>query len=157
MKSFTGNLVGKASLASSKIPIPYQFRPVLQRLRQVLRGDALAARQVGDGARQLEHAVVGARGQLELAHGRLHQGAAGIVQGAELAHLGRAHVGVAGSCAPGLLAKRSRCTCRAFSTRAWIAAEGSPRRWLLSLSYSTRGTSMWMSMRSSSGPEMRFW
>ena len=35
--------------------------------------------------------------------------------------------------------------------------EDSPSRSSLSFSYSTRGTSMWMSMRSSNGPEMRFW
>ena len=32
--------------------------------------------------------------------------------------------------------------------------DGSPNRPLLNLSYSTRGTSTWMSMRSSSGPEI---
>ena len=39
----------------------HQPRPVLQRLRQMGSLDRFAARQVGDGARQLEHAVVGAR------------------------------------------------------------------------------------------------
>ena len=60
--------------------------------------------------------------------------------------------------------KRLRCTCRAASTRFCSTGvypdgggDGSPSRALLSLSYSTRGTSTWMSMRSSSGPEMRFW
>jgi hypothetical protein len=38
-----------------------------------------------------------------------------------------------------------------------MAAEGSPSRSSDSFSYSTRGTSMWMSIRSSSGPEIRFW
>jgi len=51
--------------------------------------------------------------------------------------------------------KRSRWRCRDASTRAWITAEASPKRLLRSLSYATRSTSMWMSMRSSSGPEMR--
>ena len=32
-----------------------------------------------------------------------------------------------------------------------------PQTTLHRLSYSTRGTSMWMSMRSNSGPEIRFW
>jgi hypothetical protein len=38
--------------------------------------------------------VIGACGKLQLHHGCLHQGLAGLVQGAELPHLGRAHVGV---------------------------------------------------------------
>ena len=42
-------------------------RPVLQRLRQVRRLDLLRPRQVSDGARQLEDAVVGARRKLQLA------------------------------------------------------------------------------------------
>jgi len=39
--------------------------PVLQRLRQVRRLDALAPCQIGNGARQPEHAVPGARRKLE--------------------------------------------------------------------------------------------
>jgi hypothetical protein len=38
-----------------------------------------------------------------------------------------------------------------------MQAESSARWLSLSFSYSTRGTSMWMSMRSKRGPEMRFW
>ena len=43
------------------------------------------------------------------------------------------------------------------ATLSRTAADGSPSRSLLSFSYSTRGTSTWMSIRSSNGPEMRFW
>ena len=57
--------------------------------------DLLCSRQVGDGARQLEHAVVATGGKLQLVHGSAHQSAAGVVQLAVLAHLGRVHVGVA--------------------------------------------------------------
>ena len=51
----------------------------------------------GKGVRvQLEHAMEAARRELQLAHGGAHQGATGVVELAELAHLGRAHLGVAG-------------------------------------------------------------
>jgi len=66
--------------------------PVLQRLRQVLRGDLLTPGQISNRARQLQHAVIPARRELQLVHGRLHQAAAGVVQVTELAHLGRAHI-----------------------------------------------------------------
>ena len=55
----------------------------------------VAARQVGDGEGELEDAVVGARRELQLVHGGAYQGAAGLVQLAELAYLRRAHIGVA--------------------------------------------------------------
>ena len=48
-----------------------------------------------------------------------------------------------------------RCRSRAASTRACTFADGSPKRSSLSFLQSTRGTSMWISMRSSIGPEMR--
>jgi hypothetical protein len=54
-------------------------------------------------------------------------------------------------------AKRWRWICLAASTRACTTLDFSPRRLSLSFSYSTRGAWMWMSMRSSSGPEIRFW
>ncbi len=52
-----------------------------------------------------------------------------------------------------------RCSCRARDAciRSRSAADGSPVLSAASFSYSTRGTSTKMSMRSSSGPEMRFW
>ena len=57
--------------------------------------DLPRSRQVGYGPRQLEHTVVAAGGKLQLVHGGAHQGAAGLVQLAVLAHLGRVHVSVA--------------------------------------------------------------
>ncbi len=56
--------------------------------------DVFRAGQVGDRARQLEHAMVGARREVQLAHGRLHQPLAGLVEPAVLADLGWPHVGV---------------------------------------------------------------
>ena len=48
-------------------------RPVLERLGEVDRADLRRAGQVGDRVGQLEHAVVAARGKLQLAHGDPHQ------------------------------------------------------------------------------------
>ena len=59
------------------------------------RADLLAAGQVGNGAGQLENPVVGPRRQLQLVHGRAHQGASGFIQRAVPAHFGRLHFGVA--------------------------------------------------------------
>jgi len=67
----------------------------LQRLGQMHRLDLLTPGQIRDGARQLEDAVIGARRQVQLRHGRAHQGLALIVHLTELPHLGHAHVGVA--------------------------------------------------------------
>jgi len=53
--------------------------------------------------------------------------------------------------------KRACGSLRAYSTRARMFDDGSLSRLPESLSKSTRGTSTWMSMRSSTGPLMRFW
>ena len=63
-----------------------QSRAVLQRFGQVC-----------DRASQLQDPVIGSGGKLQLGHGRLHRALAGIIQLTELAHLGRAQVGVAGN------------------------------------------------------------
>ena len=52
------------------------------------RLNRVAACQISDRARQLEHAVEGAGGEVELVHGRTQQTLAGRVGGAELADLG---------------------------------------------------------------------
>jgi len=57
--------------------------------------DIFTPRQVGDGASEFEDAVVGAGRELELVHGSLHQGTAGIVELAKQAHFGRVHIGIA--------------------------------------------------------------
>jgi hypothetical protein len=67
-------------------------------------------------------------------------------------------------------ANRTVCRARPASTRARIAADGSPRRWSLNVPLGTargaaegqvrkgtRGSSMRISMRSNRGPESRFW
>ena len=99
-------------------------------------------------------------------HGRAEELAAGLVHRAVVAHLGGSHPGRQGVSAlvvrpapwPSFtLANRADCRAHAASTRARIAADGSPRRSSLSFWKGTRGTSTWMSIRSSSGPESRFW
>ncbi len=52
---------------------------------------------------------------------------------------------------------RERSSNVARSTRSRTLALGSPVRWLLSFSKGTRGTSTWISIRSSRGPEIFFW
>jgi hypothetical protein len=114
---------------------------------------------------------------MELLHRRPQQARAGIVHPAELAHLGRSHVGIGHQpCIPKALPlplPRSR-SFRSASTRAWMApvlkeqdqglAHPLVRQLFTRLAKpaSTQDTSMWMSTdrrpaRSSSGPEMRFW
>jgi hypothetical protein len=46
---------------------------------------------------------------------------------------------------------------RQLAAPAWTTLDGSPARSLDSFAYSTRGTSRWMSIRSSNGPDSRFW
>ena len=83
-----------------------------------------------------------------------------VVQPAVVPHLPRPN-----PCTPGasafasirVPANRAACRARAAFTRLRIAADGSPSRSSDSFSYSTRGTSIWISIRSSSGPGMRFW
>jgi hypothetical protein len=117
--------------------------------------NAIYPRQIGDGAGQLEDTVIGAGGELELAHRGLHQVFAGLVQGAELAHIRWAHICVASD--PVLPLKSRPLT---LARRFHPVADGCARiahPVEESFSYSTRGTSMWISIRSSSGPEMPFW
>ncbi len=79
------------------LPVSRHPRSILQRLGQMAGRNLLCPGQIGDGARQLEHPVVGTRRELQLHHGGLHQRPPGIVQLAEVAHLGRAHVCIAGN------------------------------------------------------------
>ena len=68
---------------------------IFERLRNVRLLDRVAPRQVRDGARQFENAVVRPRGQLHLTHGGSRQTFACFVQPTELTHFGHAHVRVA--------------------------------------------------------------
>src|SRR5689334_17216346 len=63
------------------------LRPVLQRLRQMMRPDLAVLGQIRDRARELQDAVVGAGGELELAHGGPHEAVGGGVELAVLLDL----------------------------------------------------------------------
>ena len=69
--------------------------PILQRLSGVYGPDLLHARQISDGPRQLEGAMEGAGGQMQLLHRRFEQTLRAIVRLAVFPHLARAHVGIA--------------------------------------------------------------
>ena len=111
-------------------------RPILDRLSQVRRPNVISASKVGDRARQLEHAVVAARRELQLPHRRLHQALARAVERAEAPHRGRSPVGV------GQQARAAKALAlahpRAAVTRSRTAREGSPCRSAASFSYGTR-------------------
>ena len=63
-------------------------------LEEVVGGDRVGAGEVGDGARDLEDAVVGAGGEVELLHGLLEKLAERRIDGAMLADLRVRHAGV---------------------------------------------------------------
>jgi hypothetical protein len=137
-------------------------------LQSVMMGASFPLRSAVEGAGahpQLGHG----RTQPRLTDGEMQaQALASSARRAMLAHLGGAHTCIcaASSCrrdkasadvsalqssvslplvSPITPAKRSRCPSRASSTRSRMAALGSPSRSSASLSYSTRGTSTWMS------------
>ena len=74
---------------------------VLDGYEQVGRGGGVGAGQVGDGARDLEDAVVGARGEVQLFHGLLQEPAEGGVGSAVRADLRMRHAGVDGGARAG--------------------------------------------------------
>ena len=94
--------------------------PILDRLRDVRRLDALAPRQIRDRPRQLEHPVIRPRAQVHLPHRRAQELPAGLVHRAVVAHLGRTHVGVGGQAGALAVLRRWRT--------APIAAPAPPRR-----------------------------
>lgn len=79
--------------ACSLKQLPVQ-RAVLDRLQHIVRADVLRATEIGQGAGDLEDTVVGAGGEVHLAHGMLHVAVAHVVELAVLLHLARAHGGI---------------------------------------------------------------
>src|SRR2546429_8772421 len=69
--------------------------PVLDRFGDVGDGDRRFAGEVGYGARELQHPVVGARREMELADGLSQQRAGLLFRGAEALDFARAQPGVA--------------------------------------------------------------
>ena len=68
---------------------------VLDRLRDMFSGDGFRAGQVGDGAGDLEHPVVGAGAEVQIGHGKLQEFEDGRFQPAVLLELARVHARVA--------------------------------------------------------------
>jgi hypothetical protein len=134
-------------------------RPLLNRLRQMRRLDLVTAGQVRNRPRQLQDAVVGSGAHVQLFHCRR------LARRARQALADPCLVGTSSSrqmsrTSPGLTpafpgasalasirvpSNRAACQALAVSTRARTAADGSPSQSSDGFSYSTRGTSMWMS------------
>src|ERR1022692_4477256 len=85
---------------SASVPIITIQTAILHRFRHVLGGDGLGFAQVGDGARQLEDAVVCAGRESHAAHGHFERALAGLVQRAQLADVARGHLGVVETAGP---------------------------------------------------------
>jgi len=75
-------------------------RTVLDRLRDMFSGDGFRAGQVGDGAGDLEHPVVGAGAEVQIGHGKLQEFEDGRFQPAVLLELARVHARVARDLGP---------------------------------------------------------
>ena len=128
-------------------------RPILYRLGDMRRLDLLAAGLVGDGACQLEHAVIGPRAQMQLLHTRTCAASAGVAALVRFRPPSstwqnwRISAGpISALPAMAVPSKRRRWISRAASTRARTTALGSPNRSSDSFSYLTAGTSTWMSI-----------
>ena len=62
----------------------------------VLRRDAVTGREIGDGARDFENAVVGTGAEVEILHGMAEHFERGVVEGAEFFDLAVRHAGIGG-------------------------------------------------------------
>ena len=62
----------------------------------VVRGDAVAGCQIGDGAGDFENAVVGTGAEVEILHGMAEHFEGGVVEGAEFFDLAVRHPGIGG-------------------------------------------------------------
>ena len=113
-------------------------RPVLQRLRHVLRADGLAAGEVSHGAGHLQDAMIAARRDLQLLHRRAEQRQRIVGTGrlALLLHVPRSQIGIAGE--PLALSCRRRWSRVAAGSPHRPAVAGAAVRGLLALR--VRGT-----------------
>ena len=82
---------------------------ILQRLEEVVFGDALGLRQVSNRPSHLEDSVMGARTKMQVLHGVLEQGMGRGRNLAELAHLFGLHAGI--QCGPQTVAKSRGLSC----------------------------------------------
>ena len=128
------------------LPRELEPPPVADRLGHVACGDRLHAREVGDRARELEHAMVGARREPQPGDRLLEQRLPG----------GSARQWRSTSFVPSStlgLPCRASWRARAAATRSRTTALPSAGSSASSSAWGTAGTSMWISMRSRSGPE----
>ena len=72
----------------------FSFRAILQRLGDMRDLNVVGAVKVGDGAAQLEHAVIAARAQLQPAYGERQNLPRLVAQNAEIVDLADRHVAV---------------------------------------------------------------
>src|ERR1051326_6430345 len=77
-----------------------ETRAILDGFSQMIDANRFGASQISNGARQFQNAEKRARRKLQLLHGRFQQALPGSFYGAESAHLGWPHLGVAGQLGP---------------------------------------------------------
>ncbi len=113
--------------------------------------------EIGERAGNLQDAVITAGGEFQFLRRipqKLHAGGIGAAKSSMSAVEQRALVEISGRPAS---AKRRICRSRAIATRAATVALDSAGRGRMRSAAETAGTSMRISMRSISGPEMRPW
>ncbi len=71
-------------------------RPVLHRLRNMIRRDQVATGEVDDGTRKLQNAMIGTSREVQLLYSSFHELLRRRLDLAKLAYLGWPHFGVAG-------------------------------------------------------------
>jgi hypothetical protein len=114
--------------------------PVLQRFGDVSRGDLLLGGEIGDGAGQLQHPVVGAGREPHLAHGCAEHGLGGVVEGGMRAQLLRSRGGFERfyaerrATAPYAVnwGRKARWTCRYSSTMQRASEYDITNGWMVS-------------------------
>jgi len=124
---------------------------VLDGFHQVGGLDALRSGQAGDGSRYFQDPVVGAGAKVELFHRHAEEFEGGAVESAVFAEGLVGEPGVEGD----VPAVAFGLDGLAWSTRSRMACEDSESDRSAKCLNSTAGASTWISIRSSSGPEIR--
>ena len=137
-------------MAGRVFSLPVQ-RTIVDGLQEVGGGDAVRLGEVGDRAGDAEDSVVGPGGEAQFLHRLLEQVALRAFEGAVFAELPPAEQRVAAAGPP---AEPLSLSGPGGFDPARIVAEGSPGAASRSSSIESAGASTWMSMRSSSGPEI---
>ncbi len=126
---------------------------VLDCFAYVVGEDVFGFGEVGDGAGDFEDAVVGPGAEVELGHGHFHHAFGGFIEGAmALEELG-GHTGVAANLA--VFGEAFALDGARFHHPLADGGAGFAGGLAGDVLILDGGTSTWMSMRSSNGPEMR--